>query len=247
MRKLRRISSRPSTTPAPTASPSTEPPSAAKLPPLPSIATSGLRRSASLSRLSHLQPDSGRVLDFDIECRPLSWYGGDFVTREVTAIACRFLDTAETECWALGEVDVPEMLAAFVERYDDAGLVTGHYIRGFDLPNLNGALAECGMRPLSDKLTHDTKIDLVRRSGLSSSQENLGALLGLEHPKIGMTQTDWREANRLTPAGIAKTKRRVIGDVEQHIELRARLLELGMLGPPKLWRSAGAPAAVYAP
>jgi hypothetical protein len=50
-----------------------------------------------------------------------------------------------------------------------------------------------------------------------------------------MSQPDWREANRLTPAGLKETRRRVIGDVKQHKNLRDKLLEVGALGAPKMW------------
>jgi len=59
----------------------------------------------------------------------------------------------------------------------------------------------------------------------------------LEHPKVKMNQTAWREANRLTKAGVALTRERVIGDVVQHMDLRKTLIETGWLNPPKVWTS----------
>jgi len=192
--------------------------------------------------------DPLRILDLDVECRPLSWYGGDWVTKEITGIACQWLDRKRAECWVLTEEpgSMLVMLVAFRERYDLADMCTGHFIRGFDLPLLNGMMIDNGLPPLAKKLTHDTKLDLMKMQGLSKSQENLAALLGLKHPKVKMNQALWREANRLTPEGIALTRKRVVGDVKQHIEMRARLLELGMLGPPKLWApGAGGGLAGY--
>jgi len=201
-----------------------------------------------------------KILDFDIECRPLSWYGGDFVTREITAIAWKFIgERYAVRCLALGETpslftddgrydireDLRSIIANFREAFDRADAVTGHFIRGFDLPVLNTACLELGLPLLGEKLTHDTKNDLVKLSGLSKSQENLGATLGLVHEKVGMDQDAWREANRLTPEGIAKTKKRVTGDVLQHIELRQRLLDQGLLGPMKLWTPHASGAAKY--
>lgn len=203
----------------------------------------------------HLAPKSrARILDFDVECRPLSWYGGDWVSKEVTAIAWGWVsrtDTAKTtgrvECVLLGEHEPAAMLEAFREAYDAADVVTGHYIRGFDLPLLNAAALDLGLAPLGPTLAHDTKGDLVRFHGLSKSQEALGAMLGLKHPKVGMTQEDWRAANRLTPDGLERTKKRVVGDVRQHVELRAALLDRGMLGPPRRWDGGSAPAGKYHP
>jgi hypothetical protein len=188
-----------------------------------------------------------KILDFDIESRPLSWITNDYVTKEVTAIAAKFIDEKRVHCWLLGKDDMNIAFKEFRELYDEADIVTGHYIRGYDLPTLNGALTEYGYRPLSSKLAHDTKLDLITRQGMSGSQENLAAMLGLKRPKIHMTQQDWREANRLKPMGILKTKKRVISDVEQHIELRQKLLELNMLGPPKMWKSSHSAKTKYYP
>jgi hypothetical protein len=189
-----------------------------------------------------------RVLDFDVECRPLSFLGSDYMTKEITAMAWAWADDPERmTCYLLGEDDAIAMLVAFRAAYDEADMVTGHYIRGFDLPLINGALTEYQLPTLSDKLVQDTKIDLVRRHGMSGSQESLGAMLKLEHPKVSMDQAKWRDANRLTPEGRAHTRERVIGDVRQHIEMRRRLLELGYLGAPSVWKSGAALAETYTP
>lgn len=184
-------------------------------------------------------PHEKRVLDFDIENRPLSYRGYDKTSAEVTAIACRFIGEEETHVWLLGVHRVKSMLEEFRLLYDEADMVTGHFIRRHDLPILNAALIENGRPPLASKLTSDTCLDLVRFSELARSQEALGAMLGVEAPKEQMTQTDWREANRLTPDGIRQTMRRVVGDVDQHIQLRAVLLERGLLRPPKMWNPGG--------
>lgn len=189
-----------------------------------------------------------RVLDFDCEARPLHWISGDYVSKEITAIAWAWTDQPEdVTCYLLGETDPITMLQRFRQAYETADMVTGHFIRGYDLTMVNGALTEYQLPPLGDKLTQDTKLDLVRRAGLSSSQENLGAMLGLEHGKVKMDQKKWRDANRLTPAGLAAVRERVTGDVKQHIEMRRRLLELGYLSAPVMWRSGVHAAAEYTP
>lgn len=190
-----------------------------------------------------------RVLDFDVEARPLHWISGDYVSKEITAIAWAWCDKPEdVTCYLLGETDPIDMLRAFVDAFNTSDMVTGHYIRGYDLPMVNGALTEYQLPPLTKKLSQDTKIDLVRRQGLSSSQENLGAMLKLHHPKVKMDQAKWRDANRLTPEGRALTRERVIGDVRQHIEMRQRLLALGYLGSPVMWEPGVAPMeASYTP
>lgn len=190
-----------------------------------------------------------RILDFDVEARPLHWISGDYVSKEITAIAWAWVDQPDAvSCVLLGELQPVEMLTQFLSAYQQADMVTGHYIRGYDLPMVNGALSEYGLPSLPDKLTQDTKIDLMRRQGLSGSQENLGAMLGLSHPKVKMDQAKWRAANRLEMDGMAFTRERVIGDVKQHIEMRAALLKLGYLGPPVVWRSKStAPDVAYTP
>jgi hypothetical protein len=159
-----------------------------------------------------------RVLDFDIENRPLSYLGSDFTTAEVTAIA-----------------------------YESADLVTGHYIRGHDLPMVNGALVELGLPVLPDKMTQDTKLDFARTKGISLSQESLGAMLRLDHQKVTMNQSKWRAANRLTPEGLTEVRERVTGDVRQHLQLRRELLAKGYLAPAKLWRSGSTKIEAYVP
>jgi hypothetical protein len=179
-----------------------------------------------------------KILDFDCEARPLSWIGQDYVTKEPTAIAWKFIGSkGKPIVLALGEgrTSSIDMLTSFVEAYNEADMVTGHYIRGFDLPLINGALSDWNLPPLEAKLTSDTKLDLYKRHGMSNSQESIGAMLRIEHEKVTMTQGDWRNANRLTPEGIKLTKIRVSADVEQHIEMRAELLKRGWLGPPRAW------------
>lgn len=189
-----------------------------------------------------------RILDFDVECRPLAWYGGDFVTKQPTAIAWKFIgERGAVQVVAIGESDRSSrvldeeraMLEAFREAYDAADIVTGHYIRGFDLAVLTGACLRLGLPLLGDKDTQDTKLDFVRAQGISKSLENLGAMFELKHPKVPMNTGSWARANMLLPDGIAATKKRVVGDVREHVELRARMLELGVLGAAKPWSAGG--------
>lgn len=182
-----------------------------------------------------------RILDFDLENRPLSYWYADATTAEVTAIAWSWADEDEVHVHMLQAppdhlTSRDEMLLAFLRAYQQADVVTGHYIRRHDLPILNAALLEAGLSTLSSKMTQDTKLDLIKRSDLATSQEALGAMFGLEFPKVQMTQDDWREANRLTPEGLERTRDRVVGDVQQHKALRLALLREGLLKPPTLWK-----------
>jgi hypothetical protein len=187
-----------------------------------------------------------RVLDFDIENRPLTYLGSDFTTAEVTAIAWAW-DADDVTVYLLGEHPLRYILERFVEAYNEADMVTGHYIKGHDLPMVNGALVECGMPSLQDKLVQDTKTDLIALKGISKSQESLGSMFRLDQPKVQMNQTKWRAANRLTPEGLAEVRERVVGDVRQHIAMRQRLLDLGYLAGPRVWRSGVARVEAYQP
>lgn len=189
-----------------------------------------------------------RVLDFDLENRPLSYLGSDFTTAEVTAIAWAWTDQpGRVTVRLLGERDLRDILTEFVDVFRSADLVTGHYITGHDLPMLNGALMECRMAPLPDVRVSDTKTHLIRSKGLSLSQESLGAMFRLDHQKVQMNQAKWRAANRLTREGLAEVRQRVAGDVRQHIDLRRELLAAGYLAPARMWRGGSARVEPYTP
>jgi hypothetical protein len=178
-----------------------------------------------------------RILDFDIENRPLSYLGQDYTTAEITAIAACWHGKPKTmTLWLLGRDTPTAMLNGFRAMYNAADMVTGHYIRMHDLPIINGAMLEYGMDPLDDKLTCDTKLDLVKKGPVfSASQENLAAMLGLVAPKVHMNTVLWREANRLTDEGLKLTAKRAIGDVIQHMALRDELVKRNLLSSPKQW------------
>jgi len=177
-------------------------------------------------------------LDFDIENRPLSYLSQDYTTGEVTAIAWSWLDEDDVYCEVLTsdiEKSSRQMLSAFLYEYDKADIVTGHYIRKHDLPVLSGAMVEYGF-VMGEKLTSDTKMDLVKMKYQSASQEALAGMFEIPEYKHHMSQTEWRKANRLTDEGIASTKKRVVDDVIQHKALRAILVKRELLGPPKIWK-----------
>ena len=177
------------------------------------------------------------ILDFDIENRPLAYLGQDYTTAEITAIATCWDGRPRTMIvWLLGRDDPKTMLEGFRALYDAADIVTGHYIRKHDLPVINGAMLEHGLPPLGEKLTCDTKLDLIAHLYLSASQENLCETLGIPAAKVHMSNARWREANRLTDKGLALTRKRVVGDVLQHIALRRVLVARDMLQAPKTWR-----------
>jgi len=177
-----------------------------------------------------------RVLDWDLENRPLNYVGDDFTFSEITAIAWKFIgDKGPPTALCLGEVPFQTMLLGFVAAFVQADIVTGHNIIKHDLRILNGALLEAGLSPLPPVMVSDTYLHLKRKGGVSGSQQELAHMLNVKSSKVGMSQSDWREANRLTPEGIAKTRKRVVGDVVQHIALRQELLARNWLRPARVW------------
>lgn len=179
-----------------------------------------------------------RVLVFDIENMPLTYYAPDYPTAQITAIGSAFADDVKNTMQAclLGEESYEEMMEHFLERFNEADLVVGHYIRKHDLPIINGALVELGMPTLGPKMVSDTKTDLVRWSALPKNQEYLSALMNTRQQKVPMTQSDWRDANRFTPEGLKKTRKRVESDVRGNNQMREELIVRDLLKPPRVWR-----------
>ncbi len=183
-----------------------------------------------------------RTLDLDIENRPLSYLGHDFTTSEITAIAFGWNHESDSRirCVLLGRkrdggTTMERMLDRFVVAWDQADVATGHFLLMHDLPIINGALLELNRPPLSAKLVSDTKVHLIGGKGVSKSQESLSDIFETSAPKVHMTQAKWRDANRLTASGLAETRKRVVGDVMQHRQLRTALIANGSLKPPVLW------------
>lgn len=202
-----------------------------------------------------------RILDFDIENRPLSYWVPDNPTAEITAIgSCWVGEPDSLEVYLLGvgcrhhgwdcpdlepgEMDGRSILTRFSARYAEADMVTGHYIRKHDLPIINAMLMEEDLPLLGPKLSCDTKLDMVKKADLPATQEYLLEMLdvrkvnGDPFVKQHMSQGDWREANRLTPEGLRKTYARVSSDVEGHMALRLSMVERGMLRGPRVWSPA---------
>lgn len=187
-----------------------------------------------------------RVLDFDIENRPLTYWQPDRPTADITSIAWMWVGEHDTlTARVLGEVPTRRILQDFVKAYDEADMVTGHFIRRHDLPIINGMLYEEGLPLLSDKLTSDTKLDMFTKADIPATQEYLLELLATKCPlgialeKFHMTQPMWREANRLTKRGVELTRRRATTDVHAHSHMRQDMLDRGWLARPRMWRSGG--------
>jgi hypothetical protein len=193
-----------------------------------------------------------KILDMDIETRPSGFHfggPGKPIGSEPIIIAAGWAGSDEIHTWSLGPLPAmsknPESileqrkidgLHMFRELYDQADMVTGHYIRKFDLPILNAHMLRNGLPMLDEKLACDTKLDLRDIAAHSQSQENLSALLGCARSKHHMNDEDWRAAGNLYPDPTVNCLVRCHDDVLQHNELRTKLLESGALKAPKLWK-----------
>lgn len=181
-----------------------------------------------------------RILDFDVETLPGHWIGGDYVSKIITCVAWSWVGTDEVECFT-HYTHTPSMLADVLSfPLREADFVTGHYIRGYDLPLINGMLLRQGAPSLPRILSVDTKLDLRKNMGRSQSQENLSAMLGIESPKVTRNLHEWEGFNLREPGFEEAGIERCVGDVIQHKELYAKLVELGWLGSPRAWTPEGA-------
>jgi hypothetical protein len=101
---------------------------------------------------------------------------------------------------------------------------------------------------LGPKLSCDTKLDMFTKADVPATQEFLLETLdvrdvyGQPVRKYHMSQSDWREANRLTDRGVEKTRARVKSDVYGHIALRQAMLDRNMLKAPRIWNSGSGQA-----
>jgi hypothetical protein len=177
-----------------------------------------------------------RILDFDTECRPMH-YNEWRPESQITAIAWSWIGEDIMNVRALGHDlgDEYYMLTEFLRYYDQADIVTGHYIRKHDLPLLNDHALRLLGRPIGAKLTQDTQRDMTSVKSMGKSQDNLAVTFGLAEEKHHMTGADWRLANQLGRTGVDLARKRVINDVKQHKAIRRKLLDMGALGEPKLW------------
>lgn len=187
-----------------------------------------------------------RVLDFDTECRPLH-YSEWRDESQITAYAWGWLEDRRVHSRILEHHDRArdlyrhegEMLLDFLDAFDEADIVTGHYILRHDLPLIVDHCMRLGVALPGPKLVSDTKLALPSVKGLGLSQDNLALLLELDEKKHHMAGRQWADANVLTNEGRALTHQRVVNDVRQHRAIRAEMINLGWMTPPVVWRPHG--------
>lgn len=193
----------------------------------------------ALASLPSLPDETGplRVLDFDSECRPLHY--SEFRREDqITGIAWSWIGEEHVECRVLEQdlANEDAMLDDFLEAFNAADMVTGHYLTRHDLPLVNDHCLRAGRPLLKEILVQDTVTQFTKIKGLGKSQENLATAFGLSDEKHRMCGHSWRVANTLTKEGQGGTRTRVVSDVRQHKSLRLKLLELGALKSPRVWK-----------
>jgi hypothetical protein len=157
---------------------------------------------------------------------------------QITAIAWSWIGEDDVQCEVL-EQDLSNersMLDTFLEAYNAADIVTGHYLRKHDLPLLNDHCMRLGFPLLKPVLVSDTMADLPAVKGLGKSQENLSDTFDISAEKHHMSGARWRVANALDPAGREGARKRCVDDVIQNKQLREFFIEQGWLRPPVRWR-----------
>src|SRR3989304_2625419 len=89
-----------------------------------------------------------RILTLDVECKPGHWIGGDYVSKILTAVAWQWDSEEKTVCLTHYGYDPGTLAARLAWEIRKADVVTGHYIRGFDLPLISGQLLVAGLPSL---------------------------------------------------------------------------------------------------
>jgi DNA polymerase elongation subunit (family B) len=190
-------------------------------------------------RLAHDRPL--RVLDFDIETIAAGFADPDWVPQKVTCIAWSWIGSDEVNVMTCGGsrglYEDPgmrrSMLVTFLRSYNRADMVTGHNLLRFDLPVLNADIMRLGLPPLGPVLVQDT-MRIPRSKGFKKGQDNLAGLLETYERKLALDWQQWEEA--YATEGWPVVKDRARSDVIMHKEMRAKLLERGMLKAPTTWR-----------
>lgn len=175
-----------------------------------------------------------RAFCFDCEARPGPWIARDFTSKQMLSLAGRYED--EPAVRYIG----PGFTAAQLERWArplrEGPLVITHNGFNYDLPLVNGTLLRMGLEPLPPLLVHDTWQHLLKRGrAFSGSLGNLCERFGVT-AKGHMSENEWEAVYAGDREALKRLRTYNVGDVVATLELRAKLLSLGYLRPPRIWR-----------
>lgn len=124
-----------------------------------------------------------------------------------------------------------KFLEPLFDAIDQADILTGHNIVRFDLPALQGESVLLGRGPMPRKLIQDT-IQL-RGVRVKKGQDVLAQAFGVDAEKLPLNWAQWQAA--YNERDLSTVKDRVVGDVAQHMQLRAAMRDRGWL-PRPVWR-----------
>jgi hypothetical protein len=176
-----------------------------------------------------------RVFAFDVEARPGPWAGSDFTFRSMLSLAGVFEDDPKNPIY-LGPGFSAKALERFVKPLRNGTLVVTHNGPRYDLPFLNGTLMKMGLDPLRSVLLSDTYAHIPKRgSAFSASLGNMAQRFEVGREKGSMSEVDWDLAYHNDAEALEKLRTYNVGDCHTTLALRSKLLELGILGPPRVW------------
>lgn len=183
---------------------------------------------------------TGPTCCFDMETKPTS-FREKYQLAVPIAISASWGIGSTIETWVGDDTQtgLTKGLKWFIKNYyDPAYMVTGHNIRDFDLPTINGALLLCGLPTLGPKLCRDTLRDTLRTKAIGRSLESFAIHFGLDVQKKHMAEALWARVwgFKMTAATRDVVKDRCESDVEITLLLEATLLKRGLLKPPRVWR-----------
>ena len=169
----------------------------------------------------------------DVEARPGPWGGGDFTFKSMLSLAG---GPDEHNIAYLGPGFKARALERWVLPLRESCLVITHNGPRYDLPLLNGTLMKMGLEPLPHLLVSDTYEHLPKRGlAFSASLGNMARRFKLTHQKGSMSEYGWELVYTGDREALERLRTYNIGDVFTTLKLRRRLLELGLLGPPRVW------------
>jgi hypothetical protein len=192
-----------------------------------------------LSRLGGIEAQGPlRILDFDLETLAAGFADPEWVPQKITVAAWSWIGEDAVEVSSSGKAgffDRGLRLAALVPLVDairSADVLTGHNILRFDLRVLNADLIRCGGDPLPEVVVQDT-MRIPRAKGLKKGQDDLSVMLGSPLKKKTLNWEEWDRAYE--DYDWADAIERCRSDVQQHKQLRARLLDRHLLRAPRTY------------
>jgi DNA polymerase elongation subunit (family B) len=188
------------------------------------------------------EPKSERILDFDVETLAAGFAEPEWVPQKITCVAWSWIgsDVVESRvCGPLGFMSPQsnalrvEMLQPLLDEIAKADMLTGHNIMRFDLPVINAECMRLGLEPIREVKVQDT-MKLTRSKGFKKGQDNLETLFKTRQQKLSLNWQEWQDA--YDEPEWKTIRDRAETDVIGHKEVRQKLIDLGYMKKPVVWR-----------